>query len=330
MGFHDLQRKRFKMRILITGAAGFMGYHLSKSLSSKFSNSEFILVDNFARGIRDADFSKLILHDNIIFHEIDLNKSDLSPLPKVFDYVFHFAAINGTQNFYKVPFKTIVASSIPTYNLLQYLDLKSIKNFVFASTSEIYAGAVESNLITIPTTEDIKIYLPDLKNLRWSYAIGKLYSEQLVNYAGIETGLKYTILRIHNIYGTRMGDNHVIPDLFEKFMKNNFEVYGAEQTRSFCHINDAIAQIQSLVIGGHGENQIFNIGSSNEILIRELAKCILNVLKVNQDIIELPAFEGSVTRRVPNLSKLHMLTKSENLVSLEYGLNEYYSWLKNQ
>jgi len=318
------------MKILITGAAGFMGYHLSKTLSSKFKNFEFVLVDNFARGIRDADFEKLVCQDNIIFHEIDLNKSDLSPLPKDFDYVFHFAAINGTQNFYQIPLKTMVASSIPTYNLLQYLDHKSIKNFVFASTSEIYAGAAESSLTTIPTTEEIKIFFPDLKNLRWSYAIGKLYSEQLINYAGIETGLKYTILRIHNIYGTRMGDNHVIPDLFEKFMKKNFEVYGAEQTRSFCHIDDAVAQIQSLVLARHGENQIFNIGSSNEILIRELAKCILSILKLDQEIIELPAFEGSVRRRVPDLSKLSRLTKFENLVSLESGLNEYYAWLKKQ
>ena len=307
-----------------------MGLHLARKILDNYDDIELYLVDNYERGIKDSEYESLGTDSKTRIIEIDLNYENLNPLPRDFDYVFHFAAINGTQNFYLDPLKTLTASSIPTLNLLQYLDLKKIKNFVFASTSELYAGGVDASLNGIPTSEEIVFYLSDLDNLRWSYAIGKLYSEQLVKYSGIKRGLKYTILRLHNIYGDRMGDNHVIPDLFSKFQTNNFEVHGVDQTRTFCHIDDALSQIQNLTFKNEGTNEIFNIGVEDEIRIKDLAQMILDILEIDASITELSPFKGSVNRRVPNMSKLKAHNHYENSVSLNSGLKQYYSWLKNQ
>jgi UDP-glucose 4-epimerase len=312
------------MNDLITGANGFIGYHLSEFLSRN-KNRNLTLVDNFSNSELDAKFESLIRRPNVQFINLDLTDySQFSKISRNFDTVYHFAAINGTQNFYNVPFLVAESAGITSYNLLKYFSNSKIGKLVFASTSENYASSVELKIANVPTNERVPLSIADITNPRWSYASGKIFSEVLINGWAREFNSNAQILRIHNIYGSRMGYNHVIPDFFQRCIKDDFRLYGANQSRSFLFIDDAIQMIIGIIAQQKEQLEIFNIGSNDEILIKDLAKKIMKVCGRSGEIIELEAPEGSVGRRVPDLSRVMSVLKDFKFTPLKDGLEDFY------
>ncbi len=304
---------------LITGAAGFIGFHLTRALAAR--GDRVVAVDNFVRGERDAALQALADLPNVTFVEADLTReNDVADLPIDVDRVYHMAALNGTQNFYERPMDVIRCSTLPTILLAERMRDSGIKRFVYAGTSESYASTVTRFGWPVPTAEDVPLSLDGVDNPRWSYAASKMHGEVVTIQAGRSYGFPWSIIRYHNVYGPRMGDRHVVPDFFERMRDARYELFGHADTRSFLYIDDAVRATLALGESADCANEIVNIGSPDEITIADLGKRMLAVRGIDAPITLHPSPAGSVKRRAPDIAKLQRLTGFAPRVSLDDGL----------
>lgn len=316
-------------RLVILGAAGFIGYHLAKFFSLNGS-LEIILVDNFINSKIDKEFKELIELNRVKFLHLDLSSQEsYTNLFAENDIVLNCAALNGTQNFYTNPVQVIRNSALSSILAAEFSAVAQVGLYIYFASSESYAGGVSLGLTEVPTAENVPLIIEDVKNIRWSYAASKSIGEvsTIANHA--QFNLQYCILRIHNIYGPRMGFNHVIPDLIKKFSLGNFQVHGAHETRAFLFINDLVTILSEIVLSEKiTTNNIFNVGSSNEITISQLAKLILREMNLESEIEPIDSFKGSVQRRCPNINLIKsQISYSETPLSA--GIRETLKWYKN-
>lgn len=316
-------------RALITGAAGFIGYHLAKYMVHE-GEYKLLLVDNFLQGTRDHLFTSLLEHENVRLIEGDLTEwSTVKQLPLDVELIFHLAALNGTPNFYERPFEVMLHGTLPTVNLVRrYRDSRTLKRFVYAGTPESYATTVDVFKWAVPTDETVPLALSDVGNPRWSYGASKIHGEILVaNCLGQERDIPYTILRYHNIYGPRMGDKHVIPQFLARLREGRAVLYGHKNTRSFMYVDDAVALTEELALSDRAANEIVNVGGSREVSMVELAELILEIVGRRMELELHDAPVGSVMRRAPDVSKLHAITRERAEIGLREGVRrtvEYY------
>lgn len=317
------------MNILITGAGGFIGFSLASRLSK--SKNKIFVTDNFYRGRFDKNFKELISKKNVFFFKADLTKKeDFKKFPKNIDLIFHFAAINGTKNFYNIPDKVLIINTLININLLEYVKNKSKIKIIFASSSEVYASTTDMLKNRVPTKEDIEISIKDIKNVRYSYAISKIFGENAFFSYAANYDIKFNIVRFHNIYGPRMGKDHVIPELYYRVLDNvrkknkKINLYGTTNTRSFCYIDDAIDAL--ILISKKFKNEIIHIGNDKEeIKIINLCKKILKYLDKDFIIEKKIAPDGSVKRRLPNLNRLYSYGYKPK-INLDLGLAKTLDW----
>lgn len=314
---------------LITGGAGFVGYHLASKLSR---NHVVTLCDNLYRNKRiDREFSKLISHSNVTFLNVDLtNHANWSKLRGThFDFVYHLAAVNGTKNFYESPHEVMRINLECMLNLLSWARTSKVGKVLYASTSEVYAGAANLGMLKFPTPEESPIAFSDIYNPRWSYAATKFVDELLLMHYARVLNLRWSIVRYHNIYGPRMGYDHVIPELHKKLLQNQhvLELDGADNRRCFCYIDDAIRATISVAESRKTDKKIINVGNDlEEIAISDLAALICQIMSVRPRLKPGRAPEGSTLRRVPSLKKLRTLTGYEPKVDLKTGLRQTIDW----
>lgn len=311
------------MKIVVTGAAGFIGYHLSRALAEA-PDTELFCVDNHVRGDSDDAYRELTARKNVIGLDIDLSdRAALDQLPSDPDYIFHLAALNGTQNFYERPFDVVRYCTLPTIFLLdRYRDCRTLSRFVYASSSEAYASTVSRFGWPVPTAEDVPLSIDDITNVRWSYGGSKMHGEIAVIAAGQQFGTPYSAIRYHNAYGPRMGDKHVMPDFLMRAREGKFVLHGHEDTRTFMYIDDAVRATLDVAKSASCKNQIINIGGNREIEIGALGRLMMELGGFSGEIELLPSPKGSVSRRAPELSKLKALTGFEEKWTLEDGLKQ--------
>ena len=301
---------------VVTGAAGFIGAHLTRLLSSR--GHEVVAVDNGIHANAAAQFARLRELPGVEVCEMDLAIIDqVRTLPEV-DGVFHLAALNGTQNFYTNPWKTVRNSTLPTLTLLEHYAEVQPGFFFYAGSSEAYAGTVTRFGWSVPTEEGVPLTIEDPRQVRWSYGASKLHGEVACFAAQAETGLPVVVGRFHNAYGPDMGIHHVIPDFVDRGRKGVYELYGASQTRSFIYIDDAVDAVTVLAEKAHGE--VVNVGSPVEISMRELAQVIMAEAGWSGDVVEFDAPAGSVERRAPDVTKLNGYVDTSKFVTLEDGV----------
>lgn len=312
------------INILVTGGSGFLGSNLVKFLLNKKKN--VTVIDNNFRGPLSnlEDISK-----NFKFIKGDLRDEKLLKKSlKNIDTVFHLAAINGTENFYKIPDVVLDVGINGTSKLINAVNKSKVKKFIFASSSEVYQKPE-----IIPTPENINLNFPNLINPRYSYGVSKLAGEILVNFY-LKNNINKIIFRPHNIYGPAMGYEHVIPQLIERIFilsknftkKNiNLKIQGnGKESRSFCYIDDAIEQI--FLCSNYGKNKnIFNIGKKDEINILNLVKKIEELLELNINVKTNKLKEGSVSRRCPDVKKINKFN-IKSKTSLHNGLKKTINW----
>jgi len=312
-------------KILITGGAGFIGSFLSKFLLD--NGFEVKIFDDLSRG-NNSNLDSI--KNEIEFTNGDIrNKQHVLKATKDIDSIIHLAAINGTRFFYEIPNTVLDVNVIGTLNVLEVSGELGIKHVVFSSSSEVY-GFPHS----FPTNENHVLQLMDPTNPRFSYAASKMVGESMViNYAR-KFGINYTILRFHNVYGPRMGHEHVFPEFIKRIVLNEeFKVQGnGLQTRSFCYISDVVKGIMLSMIKDEGKNQIFNIGNDKETTLKE----VINLLGEISGKKIIPKYDesstqllGSTNRRQPDISKARKLLGYQPNVELREGLEKTYLWYEN-
>lgn len=318
--------------VLITGGAGFVGFNLCKELLKK----EYIItvIDNFSRPNDDEDFLYVKNHKNTTFVKGDItDKSIYDKLPtNHYDYIYHLAAFNGTGNFYKYPDKVLKAGVLGMIHLLDWLMPQTRGKILFTSSSETYAGTLKvmgEEKFPIPTPEDISLSIDDVTNVRWSYGGGKLMSEiALYCYQKAYDFNRFSIVRLHNIYGPRMGFEHVMPQFIERIIQKDFpfKIYGGQETRSFCYIEDVLDSLIRIMESNETNTEIINVGNDDEeIKIIDLATMLFEIAGIDPNFDIQPAPQGSVSRRCPDITKLKSLGYTK-LNTLREGLEKMYDW----
>ncbi|HEX3472757.1 MAG TPA: UDP-glucuronic acid decarboxylase family protein [Silvibacterium sp.] len=305
------------MRILITGAAGFLGSHLTDALLAE--GNTIVGVDNLSTGSLE-NLKHLKNESKFEFHEHDIcTPFDFGPV----DYVFNFASPASPVDYARLGVETLEVGSVGTTNALDIAKKYGAK-FLHASTSECY-GDPDVH----PQTEDYWGHVNPI-GPRSVYDEAKRFSEALVmayhRYYSVDTRL----VRIFNTYGPRLqkNDGRVISNFMVQALKGeDLTVYGeGEQTRSFCYVSDEIAGI--LGLSRTDEHLPVNVGNPHEWTILDCAKAVLKVTESSSRIVYHPLPEDDPTQRQPDISKAKRLFGWEPKIDLEAGLRlslEYFA-----
>jgi len=315
-------------KVMVTGGSGFIGGYLVECLVAK---GYFPLVfDNNSRG----SFERLKHLQNRIdfFHGDIRNKKDVLNAAEGCHALFHLAFVNGTRFFYEKPELVLEVGTKGAINTLEAVQELGIKNYIMASSSEVYQQPTH-----VPTGEDERIMIPDIRNPRFSYSGGKIISELLtINYLR-GSNIRHMIFRPHNVFGPRMGCEHVIPELVRKigiasenFTKNEcgIEIQGTgKETRAFCCVEDAVEQIITIFEKGES-GEIYHVGMDKERTILELIQDLAGILKMQIDVMPGDLRTGGTSRRCPDISKVCVLGYEQNDHYLE-GLKKTVEWYKN-
>lgn len=330
---------RGSKKILITGGAGFIGYHLTCHLLKEYrDNIEIVLVDNFGRGKKDDDLERLIGDPRIKFLTLDLtDPTSYRKLESGYDHVYHLAAINGTKIFYEIPHEVLRINTLSLIYMLEWFRKEnSGGKFCFTSSNEAYAGGLNAfGTLPIPTPEKVPLVIDDPYNARWSYASTKLVGELFVIHYAKMYSFRAFIVRPHNFYGPRAGYDHVIPEFSLRIANrvDPFPIYGADDTRTFCYISDAVRAMQILMDSEKTDSQpieTIHIGDVEEITMQQLAEKLFNVVDWKPKKLDIKSSPpGSVKRRLANITKLQDLIGWKPEVSLEEGLETTYEWYRD-
>ncbi|WP_376694400.1 NAD-dependent epimerase/dehydratase family protein [Wenzhouxiangella sp. EGI_FJ10409] len=316
-------------KVLITGGAGFIGLHLARRLLDE--GMQVHLVDSFARGVRDPDLEKILEHPGARFDEIDcLDAEAVAALPTDFDYIFPLAAIIGVVHVMERPYRVVMDNLVMMDNMIEHARRqKALKRFMYPSTSEVYAGTLESFDLPIPTPEDTPLAVTELSRPRTSYMLSKISGECLCHYADIP----YTVFRPHNVYGPRMGLVHVVPGQLHKAFEardgDEIPVPSVDQTRCFCYIDDALEMLVRMMRSRECEGQTLNLGTQEpELTIREVARTCHEAVGRDVTIRPEPPPPGSPARRGPDMSKATRLTGYSSRVDLQAGVEKTWAWYR--
>jgi len=317
--------------VIITGAAGFIGFHLAQHLLAQ--GHRIKLLDNLQRGAFDEQLAALANSNLVDFVRCDLTDKDAveAALDCEFTGIYHLAAVNGTESFYKAPDFVLKTNVLSTFNILDVVKERNDVKVVYASSSEVYASSVEVGLCDVPTGESVLVSINDMSNPRWSYAVSKICGESACFSYQKNNNFRFAIVRYHNIYGPRMGFGHVIPEVINRVLSESppLKIFGAEPTRAFCYVSDAVSATVMVMTREETDSQIIHIGNDEEeIAIRDLVQMILITVGLQVDIDEQPAPKGSVARRCPDISKVKNLGFVPR-VSLQQGLQVTAKWYTN-
>ena len=315
-------------KILITGGTGFIGYNLAIKLSENYEITVF--DNNFKNSQRSFKKFKRIKFIRGDIRNIALLKKIIIDI----DIVIHLAFINGTELFYSRPDLVLEVGVLGTINIIKSINetKNKVKKFIYFSSSEIYN---EPN--KIPTPEEISAVIPNVKNPRFSYASSKLLGEVMTLHL-LKKNIKKNIIRPHNIYGPNMGNLHAIPEIVlkikKKFNKNDktkkiiLKIQGSgNETRAFCYIDDAIDGIIRVLKKGKN-NEIYNVGTNQEISIKELIEKIGYLLNLKIIIKTSKIKSGSAMRRNPNINKIKKLGYKSKF-SISSGLKRTIAYYLN-
>ena len=316
-----------KEKILVTGGTGFIGSYLVRRLVE--SDYKVIVFDNNFRGswnhLKD-------IQGDFEFIEGDIReKEDVKNAARGCQTMFHLAFINGTRYFYEHPELVLEVGVKGALNTLEVAMENGFSKYIVASSSEVYQQPTH-----VPTTEEERIFIPDVKNPRYSYGGGKIISELLtLNYLR-GSSIHHCIFRPHNIFGPQMGFEHVIPEITRKLYKATdnwskakcqLKIEGTgEETRAFCYVEDAVSQLMVILEKGIS-GEIYHIGMDEEITIKQLIQDMAQALSIKIEIVTGEIKKGSTSRRCPSIEKIRCLGYAKNNHYLE-GLKNTLEWYK--
>jgi dTDP-glucose 4,6-dehydratase len=306
-------------RVLITGAAGFLGSHLC----DKFINEGYHVIgmDNLVTGdLRNIEH--LMKLEQFEFYHHDVSK--FVHVPGEIKYILHFASPASPIDYLKIPIQTLKVSSLGTHNILGLARAKKARVLV-ASTSEVYGDPVVH-----PQTEE---YWGNVNPVgpRGCYDEAKRFMEAITMAYHNVHGLETRIIRIFNTYGPRMrlNDGRVLPAFIGQALRGeDLTMFGdGSQTRSFCYVADLVDGIYKLLLSDH--HLPVNIGNPSEITIKEFGEEILKLTGANQKLISLPLPADDPKQRKPDIAKAKALLGWEPKVNRAEGLKITYEYFKS-
>lgn len=316
-------------KVLITGGAGFIGLHLARRLVDE--GCAVLLVDNFARAVRDDDLQQVLEHPAVQFADVDcLDAEAVATLPTDCEYIVHLAAIIGVTHVMQRPYRVVVDNLRLLDHLIAHAGRQAaLQRLMFASTSEVTAGTLENFGLQVPTPETVPLSLTELHRPRTSYMLSKMSGEALCHYSG----LPFTIFRPHNVYGPRMGSVHVIPEQLRKAHEAvdgaTIDVPSADQTRSFCYVDDATEMLFRMMTSADCEGATLNLGTeSPQVRIRDVVRRCWETVGRSITMREVEPTPGSPARRAPDMSRSRQLIGYDSRVSLEEGVSLTYDWYR--
>lgn len=315
-----LIQNNFRMkRVLITGAAGFLGSHLCDRFIKE--GYHVLAMDNLITGdLKNIEHLFKLEHFEFYHHDV----SKFVHVPGELDYILHFASPASPIDYLKIPIQTLKVSSLGTHNLLGLAKAKKARILV-ASTSEVYGDPMVH-----PQTED---YWGNVNPIgpRGVYDEAKRFMEAMTmayhTYHNVET----RIIRIFNTYGPRMrlNDGRVLPAFIGQALRGeDLTMFGdGSQTRSFCYVDDLVEGIYRLLMSDHVYP--VNIGNPQEITIKEFGEEIIKLTGTTQKLISLPLPQDDPKQRKPDITKAKDILGWEPKVQRAEGLKITYEYFKS-
>lgn len=306
-------------RVLITGAAGFLGSHLCDRFLKE--GMHVMGMDNLITGSL-KNIEHLMGREHFEFYHHDVSK--FVHVPGQLDYILHFASPASPIDYLKIPIQTLKVGSLGTHNLLG-LALNKKARILVASTSEVYGDP-----LIHPQRED---YWGNVNPVgpRGVYDEAKRFQEAMTMAYHTAHGLQTRIVRIFNTYGPRMrlNDGRVLPAFIGQALRGeDLTVFGdGSQTRSFCYVDDLVEGIYRLLMSDYV--QPVNIGNPDEITIREFGEEIIKLTGTQQKMIykDLPQDDPKV--RQPDITRAKEILGWQPKVSRSEGLKITYEYFKN-
>jgi dTDP-glucose 4,6-dehydratase len=306
-------------RVLITGAAGFLGSHLCDKFIGK--GFRVVAMDNLITGDL-RNIGHLMEHENFEFRNHDVTQ--FIDFSGELDYILHFASPASPIDYLKIPIQTLKVGALGTHNCLGLAKAKKARILV-ASTSEVYGDP-----LVHPQTEE---YWGNVNPVgpRGVYDEAKRFMESLTmayhTYHGVET----RIIRIFNTYGPRMrlNDGRALPAFIGQALRGeDLTVFGdGSQTRSFCYVDDLVEGIYRLLMSDYA--MPVNIGNPNEISLKDFAEEVRALTGTKTQIVYKPLPIDDPRQRQPDITKARQLLNWEPKVERAEGLKKTYEYFRS-
>lgn len=306
-------------RVLVTGAAGFLGSHLCDRFIAE--GCYVIGMDNLITGDL-KNLEHLFSNKNFEFYHHDVSKFVF--VPGELDYILHFASPASPIDYLKIPIQTLKVSSLGTHNLLGLARVKNARILV-ASTSEVYGDPTVH-----PQTEE---YWGNVNPIgpRGVYDEAKRFMEAITMAYHTYHGLETRIVRIFNTYGPRMrlNDGRVLPAFIGQALRGeDLTIFGdGSQTRSFCYVDDLVEGIYRLLMSNHVGP--VNVGNPQEITIKDFAEEIIKLTGTNQKVVYHPLPQDDPKQRQPDITLAREILGWEPKVDRAEGLKRTYAYFKS-
>ena len=321
-----------KEKILITGGAGFIGSHLCELLVH--NGHSVVAIDNLTTGRLDNIAHLLPMPGFQFVRETITNSQVLDRLTSEADIIIHLAAVVGVKLIVEDPVNTIATNIMGTEAVLTTANRYGCK-VMLASTSEVYGKGSK-----VPFNEEDDCVMGPTSHSRWSYATSKAIDEFLGLAYHRQFSLPVVVMRFFNTVGPRQTGRYgmVIPRFVRQALTNEpITIYGdGEQSRCFADVTDIIGAIDKLSSHPLAVGQVFNVGSTEEVTIRELAERVIVATGSQSRIIYVPYEEAyapgfeDMRRRVPDLSKVHHLIGYEPTFTLDDTLKRVIDFERQQ
>ena len=312
---HDIKGKR----VLVTGAAGFLGSHLCDRFMAE--GCYVVGMDNLITGSLQ-NIEHLFKEERFEFYHHDVSKFVF--VPGNIDYILHFASPASPIDYLKIPIQTLKVGSLGTHNLLGLARVKKAR-MIIASTSEVYGDPTIH-----PQTEE---YWGNVNPIgpRGVYDEAKRFQEAITMAYHTFHGLETRIVRIFNTYGPRMrlNDGRALPAFMGQALRGeDITVFGdGSQTRSFCYVDDLVEGIYRLLLSDYAYP--VNIGNPDEISIRDFAEEIIKLTGTDQKIVYKPLPQDDPKQRQPDITKAREILNWEPKLARSEGMKHTWNYFKS-